>query len=110
MLKSIPDIEQIPVATSNGFSVRVADLAMVREGHANRFGAITANGQGEKVMGQIMMLKDANSNKVIEAVKQRVNELQKHLPEGVFINPIVERSELSQKPPLHYLKIFFSGV
>ncbi|HBI81951.1 MAG TPA: CusA/CzcA family heavy metal efflux RND transporter [Bacteroidales bacterium] len=109
LLKSIPDIEQIPVATSNGFSVRVADLAMVREGHANRFGAITANGQGEKVMGQIMMLKDANSNKVIEAVKQRVNELQKHLPEGVFINPIVERSELISKTTLTILENLIFG-
>jgi len=109
LLKSIPDIEQIPVATSNGFSVRVADVAVVREGHANRFGAITANGQGEKVMGQIMMLKDANSNKVIEAVKQRVDELQKHLPEGVFINPIIERSELISKTTLTILENLIFG-
>jgi cobalt-zinc-cadmium resistance protein CzcA len=97
LLKSIEDIEQIPIVTKNGFSIRVADVASVNEGHANRFGAITANGQGEKVMGQIMMLKDANSNKVIEAVKERVAEVQKHLPEGVYINPIVERSELISK-------------
>lgn len=97
LLKSVADIEQIPISTSNGISVRIADVAKVREGHANRFGAITANGQGETVMGQIMMLKNANSNKVIEAVKQRVAEVQKHLPEGVYINPIVERSELISK-------------
>ncbi|MEW5846847.1 MAG: CusA/CzcA family heavy metal efflux RND transporter [Bacteroidota bacterium] len=97
LLKSIADIEKIPISTSNGISVHIADVAKVREGHANRFGAITANGQGEKVMGQIMMLKNANSNKVIEAVKQRVAEVQKHLPEGVYINPIVERSELISK-------------
>jgi cobalt-zinc-cadmium resistance protein CzcA len=97
LLKTIADIETIPISTSNGISVRIADVAKVREGHANRFGAITANGQGEKVMGQIMMLKNANSNKVIEAVKQRVAEVQKHLPEGVYINPIVERSELISK-------------
>jgi len=97
LLKSIADIEQIPISTSNGVAVRIADVAKVQEGHANRFGAITANGQGEKVMGQIMMLKNANSNKVIEAVKQRIAEVQKHLPEGVFINPIVERSELISK-------------
>ena len=97
LLKSVADIEQIPISTSNGISVRIADVAKVREGHANRFGAITANGRGETVMGQIMMLKNANSNKVIEAVKQRVAEVQKHLPEGVYINPIVERSELISK-------------
>jgi len=97
LLKSIADIEQIPISTNNGVAIQIADVAKVQEGHANRFGAITANGQGEKVMGQIMMLKNANSNKVIEAVKQRVAEVQKHLPEGVYINPIVERSELISK-------------
>ena len=97
LLKSLADIEQIPISTINGVAIRIADVAKVQEGHANRFGAITANGQGEKVMGQIMMLKNANSNKVIEAVKQRVAEVQKHLPEGVYINPIVERSELISK-------------
>lgn len=97
LLKSIKDIELIPIANHNGISIRVADVAEVRYGHANRFGAITANGQGEKVMGQIMMLKNANSNKVIEAVKERVAEVQKHLPEGIVINPIVERSELISK-------------
>lgn len=97
LLKSIQDIELIPIANHNGISIRISDVAEVRYGHANRFGAITANGQGEKVMGQIMMLKNANSNKVIEAVKQRVAEVQKHLPEGIVINPIVERSELISK-------------
>lgn len=97
LLKSLAEIELIPVSTINGVAIRIADVAKVQEGHANRFGAITANGQGEKVMGQIMMLKNANSNKVIEAVKQRVAEVQKHLPEGVYINPIVERSELISK-------------
>jgi cobalt-zinc-cadmium resistance protein CzcA len=48
-------------------------------------------------MGQIMMLKNANSKKVINAVKERVAEVQESLPEGVFINPIIERSELIGK-------------
>ena len=63
-------------------------------GYANRFGAITANGKGETVLGQIMMLKNANSKEVINEVKDRVADIQNNLPEGVFINPILERSEL----------------
>jgi cobalt-zinc-cadmium resistance protein CzcA len=96
-VKSLEDIENIVVKNDGGIPILVKDIADVYYGYANRFGAITANGQGEKVMGQIMMLKDANSNKVIDAVKARVAEVQKGLPDGVFINPILERSELISK-------------
>jgi len=97
MAKTIDDIKSIVVKNTDGIPLLIKDIADVRFGYANRFGAITANGEGEKVMGQIMMLKDANSKEVIRAVKERVDEVQKGLPEGVFINPIVERSELIGK-------------
>ncbi|HOI50510.1 MAG TPA: efflux RND transporter permease subunit, partial [Prolixibacteraceae bacterium] len=77
--------------------VFIRDVATVRFGHATRFGAITGNGEGEKVLGQVMMLKDANSKAVIERVKERVEEIQATLPEGVFINGFLERSELIGK-------------
>jgi cobalt-zinc-cadmium resistance protein CzcA len=51
-------------------------VADVRFGHANRFGAITGNGE-EKVLGQVMMLKGANSKQVINDVKVRIAEIQK---------------------------------
>jgi cobalt-zinc-cadmium resistance protein CzcA len=97
MVKSVQDIESIVVKNNNGTPLLIRDIAEVRMGYANRYGAITANGEGEKVLGQIMMLKDANSKEVINAVKERVEEVQESLPEGVFINPIVERSELIDK-------------
>jgi cobalt-zinc-cadmium resistance protein CzcA len=100
LVASLEDIEKIVIRNTNGVPILIRDVATVRFGHANRFGAITANGEGEKVMGQIMMLKDANSNEVIRAVKERVAEVQKTLPEGIFINPIVERSELIHKTTL----------
>jgi cobalt-zinc-cadmium resistance protein CzcA len=93
-VKSLEDIENIVIKNKGGIPVLVKDLSKVHFGYANRFGAITANGQGEKVLGQVMMLKDANSKLVINEVKKRVAEVQKNLPEGVFINPILERSEL----------------
>ncbi len=95
--KNIDDIKKIVVKNNNGIPVLIKDVATVQYGHANRFGAITGNGEGEKVMGQIMMLKGANSKKVIEAVHDRVEEVQKHLPEGVYINPFLERGELVAK-------------
>jgi cobalt-zinc-cadmium resistance protein CzcA len=97
LVTSLDDLRQIVVDNRDGIPLLVKDIADVRFGSANRFGAITANGKGETVMGQIMMLKDANSNKVIESVKERVAEVQQTLPPGIYINPIVERSELIKK-------------
>ncbi|MBN1651141.1 MAG: CusA/CzcA family heavy metal efflux RND transporter [Bacteroidales bacterium] len=97
LAKSFEDIGNIIVKTREGIPVLVRDVAQVQLGSATRFGAITGNGEGEKVLGQVMMLKDGNSKKVIEAVKARVAEVEKTLPEGVFINAFLERSELIGK-------------
>ncbi|MCR9265514.1 MAG: CusA/CzcA family heavy metal efflux RND transporter [Flavobacteriaceae bacterium] len=94
LVENLRDIEDIVVARRNGTPIYVRDIAQVGYGSAPRFGAITGNGEGEKVLGQIMMLKDANSKKVIDAVKERVAEISKSLPEGVYINPFLDRSEL----------------
>ena len=96
-INSIEDIENIVVKNSNGLPILVKDIAKVQFGSANRFGAITGNGEGEKVLGQIMMLKGADSKETINAVKERVAEVQKSLPKGVYINPFLERSELVAK-------------
>ena len=100
LLSSLQDIEDIVVTTRGEVPVYVRDIASVGFGHANRFGAITGNGEGEKVLGQVMMLKNANSNAVIKAVKQRVSEIQSSLPPGISINPFLERSELIDKTTL----------
>ena len=97
LVKNLEDIKNIPVKTDNEFPIYIKDVAKVGFGSAIRFGAITGNGQGEKVLGQVMMLKDGNSKKVIEAVKDRVTSISKNLPEGVYINGFLERSELIAK-------------
>jgi cobalt-zinc-cadmium resistance protein CzcA len=97
MIKSLEDIENIVVKNVEGVPILIKNIADVNFGSANRFGAITGNGEGEKVLGQVMMLKDGDSNKVIDQVKQRVAEIQKSLPEGVYINGFLERSELIEK-------------
>ena len=96
-VSSIQDIENIVVKNESGLPVYVKNVAEVRFGHANRFGAITGNGEGEKVLGQVMMLKGGNSKQVIDDVKHRVTEIQKTLPKGVYINGFLERSELVGK-------------
>ncbi len=97
LVGSVKDIENIVIGTRNGIPIYVKDLADVGFGYANRFGAVTANGEGEKVLGQVMMLKNANSKLVIEAVKNRVAEISSSLPPGISINPFLERSALITK-------------
>ncbi|MCR9226096.1 MAG: CusA/CzcA family heavy metal efflux RND transporter [Flavobacteriaceae bacterium] len=94
LVNDLKDIENIVVANRNSIPIYIKDVAKVGFGSAPRFGAITGNGEGEKVLGQIMMLKDADSKRVIEAVKERVASISKSLPEGVYINPFLDRSEL----------------
>lgn len=100
LIQSLQDIESIVVSNNDGISVLIEDIASVGFGHATRFGAITGNGEGEKVLGQVMMLKDGNSNQVINRVKERIEEISKSLPEGVYINGFLERSELIKKTTL----------
>jgi len=94
LVSSLDDIRNINVTTRGGQPVYIKDIAKVGFGHARRFGAITGNAEGEKVLGQVMMLKDADSKRVIEAVKQRLNEIEDTLPDGVYINGFLDRSEL----------------
>lgn len=96
LVASLDDIGNI-VVKNDGVPVFIKDIAKVGFGSATRFGAITGNGQGEKVLGQVMMLKDGNSKQIIDAVKKRVASIQNTLPDGVYINGFLERSELINK-------------
>ena len=100
LVSTLKDIENIVIKNIEGFTVYIRDVANVGFGSATRFGAITGNGEGEKVLGQVMMLKEANSKQVIDAVKERVNSISTSLPEGVYINPFLDRSELIKKTTL----------
>lgn len=97
LVKTLKDIENIVVDVRNGAPVYIRDVAKVGFGHANRFGAITANGQGEKVLGQVMMLKGAGSKATIDRVKERLSEMESSLPEGIIINGFLDRSDLIEK-------------
>ena len=97
LISSLEDIRNIAIKTTNSLPIYIKDVAEVGFGSATRFGAITGNGEGEKVLGQIMMLKDADSKKVIDAVHERINIISESLPEGVYINGFLDRSELIEK-------------
>lgn len=96
-VKTLEEIGLIVVDNRNGLPIYIRDLASVGFGHANRFGAITANGQGEKVLGQVMMLKDADSKATIDRVKAKLEQIKPTLPEGIVVNGFLDRSELIGK-------------
>lgn len=93
-VKSLSDIEKIVIKNVNGFPVLIGDVAKVQFGTATRYGAVTYNGKGEVVAGITLMLKGENFNEVIKHVKERMVQIQKSLPEGVVIEPFIDRTQL----------------
>ncbi|MEZ7514169.1 CusA/CzcA family heavy metal efflux RND transporter [Flavobacterium frigidarium] len=94
LARSIADLENTVVTTQNGSPVLIRDVAeKVGYGNQVRYGAFTQDGH-ETVGGQILMLKGESPGNVIENVEKRIAEIQKSLPEGVYIAPFLSRSEL----------------
>ena len=94
VVKNLEDVANVTVKTVNGTPVKVSDVAKVQLGHATRFGAVTRNGEGEVVAGIAIMLKGENFQEVIKNVKERISQIQKSLPEGVIIEPFIDRTNL----------------
>ncbi|HAV4441963.1 TPA: efflux RND transporter permease subunit [Acinetobacter baumannii] len=96
MLMSIQDIQNVTVATKNGLPIRVADVASVSIGHDLRTGGATYNGQ-ETVLGIAMMMMGENSKTIAKAIDDKVQEIQRSLPQGVVIETVYDRSSLVDK-------------
>ncbi|MEH6679499.1 MAG: CusA/CzcA family heavy metal efflux RND transporter [Sediminicola sp.] len=97
LARTVDDIENMVVKNSNGIPIKVKDVGTVGMGSAVRYGALTKDGKGEAVGGMILMLKGANSNEVIQNVKERMEQIQQSLPKGITIMPFLDRSELIAK-------------
>ncbi|MCA6379770.1 MAG: efflux RND transporter permease subunit [Cytophagales bacterium] len=95
LVENLEDIEKIVIKNSpNGLPLLVRNVATVRYGHAMRYGAMTYNDKGEVVGALVLMLKGANSSLVIAKVKERIEQIKKTLPEGVDIEPFLDRTKL----------------
>lgn len=94
MIDNLKDIEQIVITNRGGIPVHIGDIGRVRFGSPKRFGAMTIDGNGECVGGIAMMLKGANANIVTQELEKRVEKVQKMLPEGITIEPYLNRSQL----------------
>jgi cobalt-zinc-cadmium resistance protein CzcA len=93
-VENLDDIRKIVVKNMTGSPILIRDVATVQFGSATRYGAVTRNGEGEVVAGVTLMLKGENFSQVIQNVKERMVQVQKSLPEGVVIEPFIDRTEL----------------
>jgi cobalt-zinc-cadmium resistance protein CzcA len=95
LIGNIDDIKNIVVKnTANGTPLLINDVAEVRIGNATRYGAITYNDEGEVAGAVVMMLKGDNSSRVIKDVKEKITQIQKTLPEGVELEPFLDRTKM----------------
>lgn len=98
LVERIEDIQNIVVKTGKeGVPIYVRDVAEVVQGSTVRQGAVTANGEGEIVAGIVLMLKGENSRTVVNAVKERVEQVKGSLPAGVELVPFYDRTVLIDK-------------
>lgn len=94
---STSDIENIIVKSDSAAPIYIKNLGYVSHGAAPRQGAATKDGQGEVVVGLIMMLKGENSMAVIDRVKKKILQLKDMLPEGIVLKPFYDQSKLVEQ-------------
>ena len=95
LIQTEDDIASIIIKRLNdGTPVSIRDVASVGIGYATRYGAVTYNDKGEVVGAIVMMLKGENSNRVIKEVKEKIAQIEKTLPEGVMIEPFLDRTKM----------------
>jgi cobalt-zinc-cadmium resistance protein CzcA len=95
LIGSKEDIENVVVRNSTDSTpLLIRDVANVEIGYATRYGALTFNNEGEVSGAIVMMLKGANSNVVIDNIKEKIKQIEETLPEGVEIVPFLDRASM----------------
>jgi heavy metal efflux system protein len=95
LIETKDDIRNIVVKNiDNGTPMLISDVAEVKIGSAVRYGGMTYNDEGEAAGAVVMMLKGGNSNDVVKNVKERIAQIEKTLPEGVVIEPFLDRTKM----------------
>ena len=91
---TVAQIGNIVLKAENGVPVYIRDIAEVRLGHEIRRGAVTAQGQGEVVLGLCFMLMGENSKEVTQKLKTQLADLQPYLPDDIEIDIVYDRTDL----------------
>ena len=93
-LKSIEEIENLPVRTQNSIPLKIKDIATVQMAGESRLGIFDYNGEGEVVGGIVVSRYGENADEVIRKVKTKMTEVAKGLPQGMKFNIVYDRGEL----------------
>jgi len=96
-IKNRDDIENIALTNYNGIPVRIKDIGTVQMGGDERLGIFDQNGEGEVVGGIVVMRYNENADKVINAIKAKMKDVEKGLPQGVTFKTAYDRSTLIEE-------------
>ncbi len=109
LVRSVDDLGNIVLKAAHGTPIRIREVATVVFAGEARMGATTRDGEGEQVAGIILMLLDANARNVVTAVKKRLVEVRKSLPEGVELVPYYDRQDLVDRTVRTALRNLLEG-
>ena len=109
VIKTFDDIRQIVLGAHDGVPVTIGQVATVEEGAAVRQGAMTQDGEGEQVYAITMLLIGENGRVVVERVKDRLQSIEKSLPEGTQLIGFLDRAELINRTLQTALKNLVEG-
>lgn len=96
-IKTLQDVRDIVISTTQGNPTRVSDVAEVRIGALTRYGVVTKDGKGEAVEGLVLGLRGANAQKVVDGVRAKLDELAPTLPKGVTTKVFYDRGSLVER-------------
>lgn len=94
LFSSLDDIRKVVITARQGQSITVGDVAQVSEAERPRFGIVAVDNQDSVIEGVVSMTKGGNPSKINAALKERIEQLQHKLPQGVKIVAIYDRTEL----------------
>ena len=96
-IRDADDLRAIVVKADKAETVRLGEIATVRDGSVTRYGVVTKDGKGEAVQGLVLGLAGANAQKVVEGVQAKLDELKPTLPKGITLNVFYNRASLVEK-------------
>ncbi|WP_374678390.1 efflux RND transporter permease subunit [Piscinibacter sp.] len=96
-IRDADDLRAIVVKADKAETVRLGEIATVRDGSVTRYGVVTKDGKGEAVQGLVLGLAGANAQKVVEGVQAKLDELKPTLPKGIELKVFYNRASLVEK-------------
>ena len=109
LYKTLDDIRNTVVKTTQAQAITIGDVAKVQEGSAPRFGAVSIDGK-EAVMGMVLQRSATNAAKVVERLKAKIDTVNTALPKGVEVRTIYDRTEITHKAVGTMTSALLSGV